>query len=92
MSTTRLSLDAAVTCDELVARSHSGPIVEGRSSWPFARQTRGDVTRSLNEYATCYISCCTINARNAKWPHVGVFGALGQVLARIVESPTWLPS
>eukprot|EP00965_Chrysotila_dentata_P095710 3163521-Pleurochrysis_carterae.AAC.2 len=39
--------------------------------------------RALNEYATCYISCYTRNLRNAKWPHVGVFGALGQVLARM---------
>eukprot|EP00965_Chrysotila_dentata_P110067 3636919-Pleurochrysis_carterae.AAC.3 len=40
----RLSLDAVVTCDELVPRTHFGPIVDGQSSWPFARQTRGDVT------------------------------------------------
>eukprot|EP00965_Chrysotila_dentata_P243268 6205329-Pleurochrysis_carterae.AAC.1 len=38
---------------------------------------------TLNEYATCYISCYTRNPRDAKWPHVGVFGALGQVPARM---------
>eukprot|EP00965_Chrysotila_dentata_P031599 1053653-Pleurochrysis_carterae.AAC.1 len=29
------------------------------------------------------MSCYTRNPRNAKWPHVGVFGALGQVLKRM---------
>eukprot|EP00965_Chrysotila_dentata_P093690 3096617-Pleurochrysis_carterae.AAC.1 len=31
---------------------------------------------TFNEYATCYISCDTRIPRNAKCPHVGVFGAL----------------
>eukprot|EP00965_Chrysotila_dentata_P138724 4588693-Pleurochrysis_carterae.AAC.1 len=34
------------------------------------------LAHSLNEYATCYISCYTRIPPNAKWPHVGVFGAL----------------
>eukprot|EP00965_Chrysotila_dentata_P258108 6213105-Pleurochrysis_carterae.AAC.1 len=38
---------------------------------------------ALNEYATCYLSCYARISCNAKWPHVGVFGALGQVLARM---------
>eukprot|EP00965_Chrysotila_dentata_P207069 6183909-Pleurochrysis_carterae.AAC.1 len=38
---------------------------------------------TLNEYAMCYISCYTRIPCNVKCPHVGVFGALGQVLARM---------
>eukprot|EP00965_Chrysotila_dentata_P237093 6201682-Pleurochrysis_carterae.AAC.3 len=31
-------------CDEIAARSHDGPIVDGRSARQFARQNSGDVT------------------------------------------------
>eukprot|EP00965_Chrysotila_dentata_P169392 5593862-Pleurochrysis_carterae.AAC.2 len=53
-----------------------------------ARHARGalhthDAAASLNEYATYYVSCYTRIPYNAKWPHVGVFGDLGQVLARM---------
>eukprot|EP00965_Chrysotila_dentata_P072746 2404311-Pleurochrysis_carterae.AAC.1 len=43
------------------------------------------VTNALNEYATCYMSCYTRNRRNAKWPHVRVLGALGQVLTSLMR-------
>eukprot|EP00965_Chrysotila_dentata_P113237 3741838-Pleurochrysis_carterae.AAC.1 len=36
---------------------------------------------TLNEYATCYISCYTRNPCNAKWPHVGAFGALCRAIS-----------
>eukprot|EP00965_Chrysotila_dentata_P148373 4898498-Pleurochrysis_carterae.AAC.1 len=38
---------------------------------------------SLNEYATCYISCYMRNPRNAKWPRVGVFGALYRDISNV---------
>eukprot|EP00965_Chrysotila_dentata_P133824 4425947-Pleurochrysis_carterae.AAC.1 len=44
---------------------------------------RKSTDHALNEYATCYISCYTRVPCNAKGSHVGVFGALGQVLARM---------
>eukprot|EP00965_Chrysotila_dentata_P251939 6210375-Pleurochrysis_carterae.AAC.1 len=45
MSTTRLCLGAVETYGETEVRSYFGPIVDGRSVWPFARQKRGDVTQ-----------------------------------------------
>eukprot|EP00965_Chrysotila_dentata_P095447 3154858-Pleurochrysis_carterae.AAC.1 len=41
----------------------------------FENDARTERDHSLNEYATCYISCYTRNPRKAKWPHVGGFGA-----------------
>eukprot|EP00965_Chrysotila_dentata_P183268 6051932-Pleurochrysis_carterae.AAC.1 len=56
-------------------------------AWAVARgggaQQWAAAIATLNEYATCYISFYTRIPCNAKWPHVGVFRALGQVLARM---------
>eukprot|EP00965_Chrysotila_dentata_P241440 6204292-Pleurochrysis_carterae.AAC.1 len=38
---------------------------------------------TLNEYATCYISCYTRTPRNAKGHHVGVFGALYRAISNV---------
>eukprot|EP00965_Chrysotila_dentata_P168113 5551740-Pleurochrysis_carterae.AAC.1 len=43
MFTARLGMGAVETCDEIEARSHGGPIVDGRSARQFARQNNGDV-------------------------------------------------
>eukprot|EP00965_Chrysotila_dentata_P246949 6207454-Pleurochrysis_carterae.AAC.3 len=37
-------MGAVETCDEIEARSHDGPIVDGRTARQFARQNGGDVT------------------------------------------------
>eukprot|EP00965_Chrysotila_dentata_P086555 2857512-Pleurochrysis_carterae.AAC.2 len=44
MFTARPCMSAVETCDVLEARSHDGPIVDGRSARQFARQNGGDVT------------------------------------------------
>eukprot|EP00965_Chrysotila_dentata_P148698 4910636-Pleurochrysis_carterae.AAC.1 len=44
MSTTSLCLGVVKTCDESEARSHDGPIVDGRYAKQFARQNSADVT------------------------------------------------
>eukprot|EP00965_Chrysotila_dentata_P113406 3748282-Pleurochrysis_carterae.AAC.1 len=43
MFTARPCMSAIETCDEIVARSHDGPIADGRSARQFARQNGGDV-------------------------------------------------
>eukprot|EP00965_Chrysotila_dentata_P085663 2826141-Pleurochrysis_carterae.AAC.1 len=44
MFTARPCMSAVETCDEIEARSHDGPIVDGRSARQFARQNGGAVT------------------------------------------------
>eukprot|EP00965_Chrysotila_dentata_P125410 4146674-Pleurochrysis_carterae.AAC.2 len=55
MPATRLCLDAIETWGEIVTRLHDGPIVDGRSAYPFARQTSGDATyRNFHQTLACY--------------------------------------
>eukprot|EP00965_Chrysotila_dentata_P256300 6212501-Pleurochrysis_carterae.AAC.2 len=44
MFTARPCMNAVETCDEIEARLHDGPIVDGRLARQFARQNDGDVT------------------------------------------------
>eukprot|EP00965_Chrysotila_dentata_P202493 6181158-Pleurochrysis_carterae.AAC.1 len=44
MSTMHLCTGVVKACDEIEARSHDGPIVDGRSARQFAPQNSGDVT------------------------------------------------
>eukprot|EP00965_Chrysotila_dentata_P084683 2795074-Pleurochrysis_carterae.AAC.1 len=62
----------AVTPTGTQEGSHSRGVLVDR----LRRNPSEPIRGTLNEYATGYITCYTRNPRNAKRPHVGVFGAL----------------
>eukprot|EP00965_Chrysotila_dentata_P168988 5580309-Pleurochrysis_carterae.AAC.1 len=57
MFTARLCMGAVEPCDEIEARSHGGPIVDGRSVRQFARQNSGNVTHWDSHLSLACYAC-----------------------------------
>eukprot|EP00965_Chrysotila_dentata_P175347 5787984-Pleurochrysis_carterae.AAC.2 len=54
---TRLCMGAVEACEEIEARSHEGPIVDGQSARQFARQNGGDVTLWVSQLSLACYAC-----------------------------------
>eukprot|EP00965_Chrysotila_dentata_P091669 3026368-Pleurochrysis_carterae.AAC.2 len=63
MFTARLCMSSVETCDEIEARSHDVPSVEGRSARQFARQNGGDVTLWESHLGLACFACLPMDQK-----------------------------